>query len=71
MSKMYVNILKNMIFIFEDTEVAGCIHLLASILLSGGSFDRTIKDLPPYCLVIGYSVLKILNNLARIDINMF
>jgi len=52
----------------EETETGGCLHLLASILLSGGSFNRSIKDLPSSCLIFSYYVFKILNNLAWISL---
>lgn len=71
LQKLYLNVLSNMLFIFEETELGGCLHLLASILLSGGSYNRSIKDLPQPCIEMSYFVFKILNNLARISLHSF
>ena len=71
LDKIYKNVLNNILFVLEETEVGGCLHLLASILLSGGSFSRSIKDLPDSCLIVAYLVFKILNNFARINIKSF
>ena len=36
----------NILFILEETEIAGSLHLLATVLLSSGQFGRNQKQLP-------------------------
>lgn len=55
-------------FIMKETEIAGCLHFLATILLSQGQFGRSVDSLPKLCLSQAFFVLRIMNNIARSNI---
>lgn len=61
----------NILFVIKETEVAGSLHLLATILLSNGQFKRQIQKVSPICLTFSFFIIKIYNNIARTDLLLF
>ena len=60
----------NLRFVLKETELAGCLHLLATILLSKGQFHRNMDLLPQLCFSHAFYILRIFNNIARADIKL-
>lgn len=60
----------NLKFVLKETEFAGCLHLLATILLSKGQFHRNVDLLPQLCYSHAYFILRIFNNIARADVKL-
>ena len=61
----------NILFVIKETEVAGSLHLLATILLSNGQFKRQIQIVSPICLTFSFFIIRIFNNIARTDLELF
>lgn len=55
-------------FVLLESDIAGCIQLLASLLLSKGQYHKGIKSVPKTLLSQSVLILKILNNCARGDL---
>ena len=60
----------NIKFVLKETEFAGCLHLLATILLSKGQFHRNVEILPQLCFSHAFYILRVFNNIARADIGL-
>jgi hypothetical protein len=61
---------ESILFLIKETEVAGTLHLLATILLSNGQFKRQIQELSPITLTYSFFIIRIFNNVARMDLNL-
>lgn len=57
-------------FVLAESDMAGCIQLLASLLLSKGQYNKSSKTVSKNLLNQSILVLKILNNFARGDLRM-
>lgn len=55
-------------FVLTESDMAGCIQLLASLLLSKGQYSKGIKVVPKNLLNQSILVIRILNNFARGDL---
>jgi hypothetical protein len=67
---------ENILFVLEYTELVGILQLLATLLLSNGPVKPKTENSKSVILpqtVVSASILgvKILNNIARLDLSMF
>ncbi len=77
---MYVKngkISENILFVLEHTELVGIIQLLSSLLLSNGQYKPKTENstnnnvLPQTILSASVIGIKVMNNIARIDLKLF
>ena len=68
---------ENILFVLEHTELVGIIQLLTSLLLSNGNYKpknentTNTSTLPQTVLSASVIGIKIMNNIARIDLKLF
>ena len=67
---------ENILFVLENSELVGCIHLLTTLLLYNGPIkprsETSAKMILPQTIISASLIgVKILNNCARLDLSMF